>query len=154
MTDQFDLCMTAYKTQLLTLAETYFPAGIDKAAGWQISEVDATPQSGGNYFITLRPGTFSRNRNEDFQMNDWHITTVLYMRYAEQGDIWPVFRTFRSAVIGLPDTAKIRSNGIYDQDFSAREDPGFLLNSQGQYTNFVVQSLDCSIKQRVHLRRI
>lgn len=154
MTDQFDVCMTDYKAQLATLANPYFPLSDGRPAGWQISEDDTTPYEGGDYFITLRPGSFSHPQStQEFEMNDWHVTTVLYFKYVEYKDIWSLFRAFRHAVISLPESARLRTHGIYDQSFSASEEAGYLVDSQGNYTSFVVQKLDCLIRQKVRRQR-
>ena len=153
MTDQYDACLTAYKAQLLAIAGDFFPASVGRAEGWQISENDTTPMEGGDYFITLKPGSFTNNRQGDVEDNSWNIITVLYMRYKEYNNLWPLFSAFRSAVIDLPKTSPLKTNGIRGQSFAAREDAGYLVDSQGNYTNFVVQALNCTILQRVLVRR-
>lgn len=154
MTDQFAVVVADYKLQLATLANPYFPASVGRAAGWQVSEDDTTPYEGGDYFITLRPGSFSHPQDtQGFEMNEWHVITVLYFKYVEYKDIWSLFRTFRNAVVSLPETKQLRTHGIYDQTFSASEDAGYLVDSQGNYTSFVVQKLDCLIRQKVRRQR-
>ena len=153
MSDQYDACLTAYKAQLLTLASTFFPSSTGRAAGWQISENDTTPMEGGDYFITLRPGAFSQERRGEFQDNVWGVTTILYYRYSEYATLWTNYKVFRSAILGLPDTKPLKTVGIRNQVFISNENAGYLLDGQGNYTNFVVQSLNCAITQRVLIRR-
>lgn len=153
MTDQYALCLAEYKLQLQTLSATYFPATTGRAAGWQVSEDDTTPLEGGDYFIVLKPGTFSNVRQGLKQENEWHVTTILYVRYPEYWDAWRRFRLFRSDILSLPDTAPLKKHGMYDQSFASRDEAGYLINDQGQYTDFIVQSLDCTIRQRALIAR-
>ena len=153
MTDQYALCLDAYKTQLRTLAASYFPAIDGKAAGWQVSENDTEIYNGGEYFVILKPGTFSNQRQGLNTVNEWHVTSVLYARYFEYDTAWSRFRAFRSDILALPDTAPLTTNGIYGQEFASQEQAGYLVDDQGRYTNFVVQTLDCTIRQRVKVAR-
>jgi len=156
MTDQFSLCLTAFKTQLQTLSNPYFPAVTGRAAGWQVSENDLTPMEGGDYFITLRPGVFSNQRQSSFSLNEWHVLATLYMRFSEYDNLWTIYRAFRSAVIQLPETTPIRTNGIWEQTFSAQGEAGFVIDTKrpppDNYTDLVAQTLDITIKQRVRYR--
>jgi hypothetical protein len=149
MADQYALCLDAYKTQLRTLAGTYFPAVEGKAAGWQVTENDTEVYNGGDYFIVLKPGAFSNARQGLNTVNEWHVTSVLYSRFGEYANAWTQFRAFRSDILALPDTAPLTAHGINQQNFAALEQAGYLIDDQGRYTNFVVQSLDCTIRQRV-----
>jgi hypothetical protein len=153
MTDQYALCLDAYKTQLRTLAGTYFPAVDGKAAGWQVTENDTEIYNGSDYFIVLKPGTFSNQRQGLNTVNEWHVTSVLYYRFGEYANAWTQFRVYRSDILALPDTAPLTTNGIYDQIFASQEQAGYLVDDQGRYTNFVVQALDCTIRQRVKATR-
>jgi len=157
MTDQFSLCLTAFQTQLRTISSPYFPAVTGRAAGWQVSENDLTPMEGGDYFIVLRPGTFGNpRRGGQVVENEWHITTLLYLRFSEYDNLWSLYRAFRSAVLELPDTIPIRTDGIWEQTFSAQGEPGFVIDTRrpppDNYTDLVSQTLDCTIRQRVKIR--
>ena len=153
MTDQFSLCLAAFTTQVRTLAGTYFPATTGRAAGWQVTENDLAPMEGGDYFVVFRPGQFAQGRKSDFQENEWHIVTSLYMRFSEYESLWSTFRAFRSAFIALPDTSPLRLYGIYEQTFAAQGEPGFIVDTlTGNYTNLVSQILDTTIRQRVKVR--
>lgn len=147
MTDHFSAILTAYKAQIQTLNDIYFPEAQGLAAGWQVSEDDTTPMQGGDYFVILRPGAFSTTRRGQFQDNEWHVTTILYYRFSEYATLWQTYRAFRSDILGLPDTAPLKTMAITEQVFSAQENAGYLLDSNGNYTNFVVQTLDCRINQ-------
>ncbi len=156
MADQFSLCLADYVAQLQTLASTtsYFPAATGQAAGWQISEDDNVILSGSDYFITYRAGAFDNVRHGGGrQDNVWHVSTTLYMRFEEYSGLWTDFRAFRAAVLELPDTAPLQEHGIYGQSFVMGEQPGYLLNGQGDYMDFVVQKMDCIINQRVLVAR-
>ncbi len=156
MADQYSLCFAAYRTQLLTLADstTYFPAVTGREAGWQISENDNIIFEGGDYFIVLRPGAFDQARQGGGnQGNVWTVRTFLFMRYQEYEGLWQTFRAFRNAVLELPDTVPLKTNNIEDQKFRAGEDAGYLRDSNGNYTNFVTQVIDCAITQRALIRR-
>lgn len=152
MTDQFSLCLTDLQTQLRTLT-TFFPAVTGRAAGWQVSENDLIPMEGGDYFATLRPGSFSQLRRGQTSENEWHILATLYMRFSEYDNLWSLYRAFRSAVLELPDTQPIRTNGIWDETMVAQGDPGFVVDTKtGSYTDLVAQTLDVTIRQRVKIR--
>lgn len=153
MTDQFSLCLSAFQTQLRTLSATYFPAVTGRAAGWQVSENDLTPMEGGDYFVTLRPGQFSQLRRGQTSENEWHILATLYMRFSEYDNLWTLYRAYRSAILELPDTQPIRTNGIWDEVMVAQGDPGFVVDTKtGAYTDLVAQTLDVTIRQRVKIR--
>lgn len=150
MSDEFTNCFNAYKTQLATLAvsTSYFPAATGRAAGWQITENDNVIFEGGDYFIVLRPGTFQQGRRGGHQENVWGVRTFLFMRFAEYTDLWTTFRAFRAAVLELPDTQPLKTYGVWSQVFTSGEDAGYLRDENGNYTNFVTQTLDCAISQR------
>lgn len=152
MTDQYSLCLDALKTQLRTLT-AFFPAVTGMAAGWQVSENDLTPMEGSDHFVVLRPGAFSQTRRSDMLENEWHTLATLYMRYAEYDNLWPLYRAFRAAVLELPDTKPIRTNGIWYQAMAAQGEPGYIVDAKtGAYLNLVAQTLDVTIKQRVKIR--
>lgn len=155
MTDQFSLCLGEYITQLKTLATStaFFPAAIGRSAGWQISEDDTIVKDGGDYFIIYRLGQFQQTRSGQFQENVWHINTWLFMRFSEYTGLWSGYRQFRSAVLELPDTQPLKRYGIYSQSFNAGQDAGYQRDENGNYTNFVVQQMDCTINQRVLITR-
>lgn len=155
MSDQFSLCFSEYKLQLQTLASStdYFPIETGRELGWQITEDDNIIFSGGDYFIVLRPGTFTQRRNGNYQDNVWGVRTFLFMRYQEYEGLWLKFRAFRAAVLELPDTRPLKKYGMNEQVFNAAEDAGYLRDSNGNYTNFVTQVIDCAINQRVLIRR-
>ncbi len=159
MADQFSLCLTEYKAQLANLINlptpetTYFPAAEGREAGWQISEDDTTPLGGTDYAIVLKPGTFDQISQGSVQTNLWGVTTVLYMRYQQYEGLWEQFRLFRSAILDLRNTHPMAKHGINNQKFTANERAGYLLDDQNRYTNFVVQSLECTITQRRIQRR-
>jgi hypothetical protein len=147
--DPFSDIMTDYIAQLKTLADPYFPESEGLPAGWQVSEDDTTPMSGGDYFITLRPGPFANPARNAVQENQWHIQTILYMRFAEYKTAWSLFRVFRGAVLALRKTAPLQAHGVYDQTFIAADQAGYLVDGQGNYTDIVVQTLDCTIFQKI-----
>jgi len=153
MTDQYSVCLADFQTQLKTLASPYFPAVTGRAAGWQVSENDLIPLEGGDYFVVTRPGPFKQVRQSDFQENEWHVITVLYMRYVEYDNLWSTFRPFRSDILALPDTSPLRTHGIYNQTFAAQGEPGFVIDTKTrEYTDLVSQILDTTIYQRVKMR--
>jgi len=153
MADQFSLCLAEYKTQLATLNDLYFPAAEGLPAGWQVSEDDTTPLQGADYAIVLKPGTFAQTSQGVNEYNEWGVITVLYMKYPSYSDLWPRFRIYRNSILELRTTHPLKNHGIEDQTFRAREDAGYLINSQGDYTQLVVQTLECIIKQRRIQRR-
>lgn len=147
--DPFSDCVTDFITQLRTLADQYFPAAEGREAGWQVSEDDTTPLLGGFYFVTLRPGPFTNPIRTASQENQWHIQTILYMRFSEYATAWSQFRVFRGAILGLRRTAPLTDHGIYDQTFIAADQAGYLVNDQGVYMDILVQTLDCTIYQKI-----
>lgn len=148
MADQFSLCLAEYKSQLATLNDPYFPAEEGRPAGWQITEDDTIWKAGVDYSITLKPGAFSQRWEGKQEFNEWGIITILWMRYKEYAEVWPAFRVYRNAVLNLPKTRPLKNHAIENQTFRAREDAGYLINSQGVYTSVVVQVLECTISQR------
>lgn len=142
MADQFTLCLEAYQMQLRSLKK-YFP----KAN--QVSTDDNAPQKGGNYFAILRPASFSNNVHSQFEENEWHITTIIYMRYKELKDVWDLFAVYRGDILELRRTNPLKTNGIWRQVFSASDDAGFLTDENNNYLGFIAQTLDVTIYQKV-----
>jgi hypothetical protein len=156
MTDEYTACFNLYKLQLQTLNTSYFPANTGRAAGWQVSENDTVVMEGGDYFVTLRPGSFIYNPKAGVEDNEWHVLTTLYMRYMEFEGLWDKFRVFRSSILNLPKTAPLKGAGIQGtrQRFLSLGDAGYLVSQpDGAYLNFVVQTLDCVVPQRVLTQR-
>jgi hypothetical protein len=149
MADEYGLCETALIAQFRTLADPYFPAIDGNAAGWQVSRNDTIIQSGGVYFIVVRPGRFTRPalRSGGFIENEWHSLAIIYMQYQQHDGLWDLYRAYRASILDLLDRP-LRDHGIWSQEMSAIDDPGYLIDSQGNYTNFVVQTLDVTMKQR------
>lgn len=155
MADQFSLCLAEYKAQLARLNNPYFPAPPDasQAAGWQISEDDTVWKAGVDYAITLKPGAFAQRSEGNVEFNDWGVITILWMRFTQYSDVWPLFRVYRNAVLNLRSAYPLHNHAIENQVFRAREDPGYLIDREGNYTTVVVQVLECTISQRRIQRR-
>ncbi len=155
MADQYSLCLAEFVAQLKTLAvsTSYFPAATGLPAGWQISEDDNIVNSGGDYFIIYRPGAFQQTRSGQYQDNVWRVNIWLFMRFSEYTGLWARYREYRNAILQLPDTVPLKNIGINYQSFDASEDAGYQRDDTGNYTNFVVQKLQCTINQRVLITR-
>lgn len=154
--DQYSLCLAEFKTQILTLHSDdtpYFPAVTGRAVGWQVSENENIVLEGSNYFVVLRPGAFTQGGTRILEENQWHVTTILYMRFAEFDGVWPAFRVFRSAFLALKKTARLKNKGIWNQTFIAQGEAGFVLDNKrpapDNYTDLVAQVFDITIFQKV-----
>lgn len=153
MIDHFSECLTDYKAQLQTLSVPYFPAVTGRAAGWQVSENDLTPMEGGDYFIVLRPGKPVQVRHGVVLENEWHVTTLVFVRFAEYDNLWPRYRPFFSDILNLQDTIPLQTHGIWYQNISAQDEPKFVVDTKtGNFTDLVMQPLDATIRQRVKIR--
>lgn len=155
MTDYYGLCKAALIARLRTLT-TYFPASAKHVtAGWQVSDDDAVLSEGGDYFLIIRPGAFPTRKQGRMLEVEWHADAVLYVRYKEQLTSWTRFETIRSDIFNLlhADPSLNRTNGVYDVGVSSQEKAGRLVDAQGNLMNWIAQTLDVTINQRINMVR-
>lgn len=154
MPDAYTLCQNAFHVQLQTLSDQFFPEVTGREAGWQVSENDLMPLEGSDYFVITRPGDFTQVRRGQHNMNDWHITTTIYMRFKTYETLWSLYREFRGAILDLPETAPLKTAGIYGQSFVSRGQPGFVIDTKtGNTLDMVAQEIDVTINQKILVTR-
>jgi len=155
VTDYYALCKTGLIARLRTLV-SYFPASTKHAStGWQVSDDDAVLSEGGDYFVIVRPGAFPTRKQGRMLEVEWHADAVIYVRYKEQATSWTRFETFRSDIFNLlhADPTLNKTNGVYDVGVSSQQQAGRLIDSQGNLMNWIAQTLDVTINQRIHMVR-
>ena len=153
MTDHYTVCETALITRLRSLT-SYFPAGTDKSAGWQVSDDDTVFSQGGDYFVIVRPGEFPTVQKGLLADVSWHVKAVIYVRFIEYKTSWSMFKTFRSDVFNLlnADPTLTKTNGVWNVMVSSKDDAGKLLDTKGNPMNWIAQLLDVTINQRIKIR--
>lgn len=154
MTDYYALVKTGLIARLRTLT-SYFPASAKHSAGWQVSDDDSVLSEGGDYFVIVRPGAFPTRKQGRMVEVEWHADAVIYTRYKEQATSWTRFETFRSDIFNLlhADPTLNKTNGVYDVGVSSQQQAGRLIDSQGNLMNWIAQTLDVTINQRIHMVR-
>lgn len=153
MTDHYAVCESALVTRLRTLT-SYFPAATGLPAGWQVSDDDTVFSKGGDYFVIYRPGEFPTVQKGLLADVNWHVKTVVYVRYTEYKTSWNKFKALRSDIFNLlnADPTLNRTNGVYNVTISSKDDAGRLLDTQGNPMNWIAQLLDVTITQRIKIR--
>jgi hypothetical protein len=151
MTDFYQQAEDGLTAQLRTLTDL-FPAGVGKAAGWQVSSSDTVISEGGEYFIIVRPGAFPVRRAAGKLIDvEWHCTVVFHQRFIQAEDAWADFKAARSEIFNKVngDPTLNQTPFVWDVLMDSTEEPGYLQDSDGNSQNIIVQSFDVAITQRI-----
>jgi hypothetical protein len=151
MTDFYSQAEAGLVAKLKTLT-TYFPAGVGKAAGWQVSSSDLVIMEGGEYFAIYRPGAFpSRRVSGKIKDVEWHVTVLLHYRFSKAETVWDEYKAFRSDVFNLvnDDPTLGGTPRVWDVVMDSSEEPGYLADSEGNTQNVIVQTCDVAITARI-----
>lgn len=148
--DFYSQCEAGLITRLLTLIEFF-------QKDYQVSDDDTSIAKGADYFIVVRPGKFPASpvaAGSGVYDYDWHIVADLYVRYKEYKLSWTRFKASRSAIINLFGTDPTLGDtpDVWRVSCSSQENAQYFKFSDTPSSiraNFIIQTLDIVIKQRV-----
>lgn len=147
--DYYEQCEAGLIKRIQTLTDIF-------ANPWQVSSNDAVRSKGGDAFFIVMPGAFPMTEKSYDDQIDWHITSELYIRFAEYEASKSQFKIARAKVIyvvKVDDTLGGALN-VMKTAISAPEKPQYYWINKtaaenGANPNFITQVLDVVITQKV-----